>query len=109
MMLPHPLAWGETGQQGLGQASGMPRVDIFDAGRLPACGLAPARGQPPGVPCRQLAVDQEPATVLTAERGAGRHLELLNPGVRPTRPLPGLEFVACGLRAPEGAPLSSSE
>ena len=36
VMLPHPLAGGEAGHEGLIQAPGMPIVDIFDAG-----GLAP--------------------------------------------------------------------
>ena len=78
VMLPHPLARGETGHQGLVQSAGMPIVDIFDAGRLTEFGLAQARGQPPGVSLCQLAVDQEPEAFLKAERRDVRHLELLD-------------------------------
>jgi hypothetical protein len=81
MMFPHPLARDESGHQGFIQAPGMPIVDIFDAGRLTEFGLAQAGGQPTGISLRELAVDQEPAAFLKAERGDVRHLALLDQGV----------------------------
>jgi hypothetical protein len=86
----------------------MPVVEIFDAGRLTEFGLAQARGQPTGVPLRELAVDQEPKAFLKAERRDVSHLELLDEGVIHTRKSQSLEFVECGMRQHHGSPLPSS-
>ena len=83
-------------------------VDIFDAGCLPQFGLAQARGQPPGVPFREFALDQEPEAFLKAERRDVRHLELLDQGVVHTRQFQALEFVEGGVRQHHHSPLSSS-
>jgi hypothetical protein len=107
MLLPHPLAGGEAGHEGLIQAPGMPIVDIFDAGRLAQLGLAPARGQAPVFPLRAFAVEEEPQALLEGEGCDVRPLALLDESLIHTREAQGLEFVEGRRREQYGAPLSS--
>jgi hypothetical protein len=86
----------------------MPSGALFEPGRLTEFGLPQARGQPPIGALRECTVDEEPEAFLEAERRDGRHLELFDQGVGHTGKFQGLQFVECGMREPEGFPLSSS-
>jgi hypothetical protein len=90
VMLPHPLAGGETGDQGLVQAPGRPVVAIVDAGRLTPCGLASAGAEPTLLPCGAFAVHQAPEACFAAAGGDMRRLHLLDEGVSPSPPGAGL-------------------
>jgi hypothetical protein len=104
---PHPVAGGESGHEGLVSSPWGPRVDSFNASRLAQLGLAQARGQAPVFTLRAFAVDEEPQALLEGEGHHGRHLALLDEGLRHAREAQELEFVEGGMREPDGSPLSA--
>src|SRR5687768_881342 len=106
-MLPHPLAGGEAGHEGLLQAPGMPIVDSFDAGSLAQLGLPQACDQPTVFPLRKFTVDEEPEALLEGEGRDIGHLELLAERLIHPMEAQGLQFVEGEMREHEGSPLSS--
>ena len=69
VVLPHPLARGETGDQNYVQAPGMPVVEIFNAGRLTPFGLASAGAESTMLPFGAVAIHQEAEASCDAEGG----------------------------------------